>query len=273
MGHDEDYTDTQLMFNRCVEQGVRQALENLGEGIGPEPRILDAGTGPGGNLELFNQVFDDPEVTALDYSGSHLESAKERQPEKMDVDFTEQDLNTDTDLDSEYDLIWISDVLLPDSIEDPVYSLEQLRDHLKEEGEVAVYFNNWLRSSYLPGHPQLESKILSHITESFEDSWKGAKNPERSQKWVEEAGFSNVRKSFYQNIHEDPWSESMEYVRNAVEQGLYQDTVESLNEEDLISEEEYRLWENITDENHDKYIFDQEDYHCRINSIMVKGEK
>ena len=273
MSHDSDYTESQLNFTRFARKGYQRALKNLKQKTGAEPRILNVGVGPGGNLDLFSEVFDDPQITAVDISQPHLNRAEEEAPENLDVEFLQRDLNQSMDLDQKYDLIWVSDVIYPDSIEDPQYTLDTLNKHTRDSGKIALYSNNFLRPTFLPRYPQLEAKILSEVPNEWEGEWQGYKSHENASRWLKEAGFSNIEREFYQITLENPYDESMDYPKQVLEDGLYQNAVERLNEKGDLSEEELGLWNRLSDEESEAYIFEQEGYYASIPGILFTGEK
>lgn len=273
MGHEEDYTESQLRFLRFAKQGFQQALEDLSDDIEENPDILNVGVGPGGNLDLFAEFFDEAELTAVDISQPHLDRAEEEAPNDLDVNFRQMDVNQGIELDQVYDLVWASDLLNPDSIEDPVEVLEELKEYTKEDGKIALYFNDWLRPTFLPGYPQLESNILSEMPVGFEGDWQGYSNHENAVQWLEDAGFSNIDIEFYQVNIEEPNSQAMDYPKQVVEQGLYQDAIERLDERGELNNNELELWKQLSDSDNESYIFEQEGYYASMPSILFKGEK
>jgi len=273
MGHDSDYTESQLRFNRFARNGFQMALESLAQEVDSEPSILNLGVGPGGNLDLFSEVFDDPEVTAVDISQPHLDRAREEAKEELDVEFLQGDVNKELGIDKEYDLVWASDLLNPDSVEHPKDVVKEIKQYMNKSGKAALYFNNWLRPTFLPGYPELEAKILSEVSEEFENNWQGYKSNENAFKWLKEADFSNIEREFYQITLENPYDESMDYPKQVVKEGLYQNAVERLNKKGDLSEEELGIWNRLSDEESEAYIFQQEGYYASIPGVLFTGEK
>ncbi len=274
-----DYAETELLYNRFTRPSATEGLKELKKQLPENPRILDAGCGPGSHFKLFEKVFSNPEVVGIDISRPHIEEAQRKAREtEIPVKVVRSDLEEELNLEKEsFDLIWFGDVICPSDITSPVGLINNVKPFLKENGLMTIFYGNWLRQMFMPGYARLEHKInaayeLMHETRNLGSPWQGPEHPEKSNKWLKEAGFSDISQSFHTSHYSKPdIPESvLEYVKHIFEND-YSDAVKQKGKEAGLTEEEIIKWRKLSDKESLMYLPKKEDYYCSINCIMTYG--
>lgn len=277
---EHDYADTELLYNSFTEPSVEKALKELKKQLPENPRILDAGCGPGSHLQLFEDIFPDAEVVAADVSQPHLNRAREK-AEKLDipVEFVKTDLTRELPFDRSFDLVWFGDVICPSDIQNPVMLLKDIIELLDEDGVLAVFYGNWLRQMFMPGYARLEHKVnaayeLMHETKNLNRSWQGPDHPEKAVKWFQEAGLSHINQSIHSSTYrgEDITPEALKYVKHVLKND-YTDAVREKGSEAGLTEEEKRKFHKLSDPESVMYLPEKDDYYCSMNCILTYGTK
>lgn len=200
VSHSTEYIESQRCFNKYVRETFRKALHSVKKHTSQPEKILNVGVGPGGNLALFSNIFSETTMHCIDSSKPHIEAAKELHLPLLNLKFYQQNIENELALNTAYNLIWISDVFYPDCVKNPARVLRKLKNFLKPKGRIAIYYNNWTRTKFLPGYPGLESKIHGAILDQYEGEWNGPNNHENMHRWLKQSGYTIVQRKFYSTI-------------------------------------------------------------------------
>lgn len=274
-----DYAEIELLYNNFTEPAVKKSLKKLKKELPENPRILDAGCGPGSHFELFNEIFNDAKVTAVDISEPHLKEASEKAENlEISIDVVKSDLTRELDIGDDFDLIWLGDVICPSDIEDPTGLISNMKKYLNSEGVLAVFYGNWLRQTFLPGYARLEHKInaayeLMHETKNLGRPWQGPDHPEKALKWLKQAGLYNNRQKFFTATHNYPLDKEVQKYVQRVFENDYSQAITHKGEEVGLTEKEGEKWRKISDPENILFLPDKETYFCSMNCMLAYGHK
>lgn len=293
MSHDDEYIDSQRTYVNFMRPSYQQAFSDIGSQIDNDaPKILDAGCGPGEQLPLFAEQFGpDAEIHAIDVREPHLEAARNKAKEAGIEDQIETclaDLNEPLPFeDGEFDLVWLSDVLFPDEIDRIGLTVRQLTDTLAPGGICAIYYGNWLRDQFLPGHADLEQRINAVRERYWEiegtTPYAPLDHPERAPAWLHDVGLVDVSLEAYSVVHEGFDGGLPDVVRERLE-NAYQSYVEALQthrrragyratDQRVVSESDIERFERLFNPESEEYLPDRSDYYCTATAHVVTGRK
>ena len=276
-----DYAEIELLYNKFTEPAVEKALKHIKKEIPDNPRIVDAGCGPGSHFHLFDKVFDEPEIVAVDISQPHLEKARERREDlEADIKLVKADLEKDIPLEERgFDLVWFGDVICLSDIENPSGLVANMKKYLKDGGILSVFYGNWLRQSFMPGYARLEQKInaayeLMHETRNIQRSWQGSEHPEKALKWLKESGYRGRSQEIFPVTYSNPEKPEYaeKYVRHVFQNDYYQ-AVQEKGQEVSLTEKEKTKWHRISNPENTLYLPSRKDYFCYMPCTVSFGKK
>lgn len=276
---DADYSETQLLYNRVMEQALATAISSLELRNGWH--VLDAGCGAGGALPLLHAaVAPEGTVVGLDIARAHVTraSALVRQLGlEGAVSVEAADLRAELpQADESFDAAWSADVLYPDTVGDPGAGVVRLKRVLKPGGLLAIFYGNWLRPAYLPGYARLEHLICAAREALYarERMWQGEPHPESALGWLERAGFTRCRMQVHPVLHRQPLPDAVRrYIQIAIFGNHYQRAVAEGGKEVGKSDADQQLWSRLTNPHHPDYALDQPEYYCTATALLAVGEK
>ncbi len=278
-GIKHDYAETELLYNQFTRPSARKALRELKKEVGESPKIMDAGCGPGSHFELFEKIFPNAKIVAVDSSKPHIEEARQKAEKTgIDIDIVKADLEKNLDLEEDsFDMIWFGDVICPSDISNPVGLINNLKPFLNKDGLISIFYGNWLRQMFMPGYARLEQKInaayeMMHETRNLNNPWQGPDHPEKAIKWLQETGFKEVS----QSIHTSNYSPKipdhvLDYVEHVFKND-YSDAVDEKGREAGLTEEEISKWEKLSDPESLMYLPEKDDYYCSMSCILTYGK-
>lgn len=276
---EHDYAETELLYNKFTRSSTQNALKELKQRLPESPRILDAGCGPGGHFKLFEQFFPEAKIVAIDSSKPHInEARKNAETIQNNTNILKANLESELNLDeSSFDLIWSADVIFPSNVNSAADVVKNLKPLLKQNGILAIFYGNWLRQNFIPGHSRLEHKInaaceLMYENHKMENLWRDLNHPEKTIKWFQEAGFKDISQSVHTSHYYKPDIPdfALEYVEQVFEND-YSNSVKKKGKDAGFTDEEINKWQELSDKENSDYILEREDYHCSINCLLTYG--
>ncbi|MFO7794239.1 MAG: class I SAM-dependent methyltransferase [Candidatus Nanohaloarchaea archaeon] len=259
--HDNEYIDKELAYNSYTRKAVLQALKELEGLIDEKPRILDLGCGPGGHLEVMEEVFPEASVTCVDISDPHLEKAKEiSRSSDLETSFYRQDAEN-LNLDGKFDLIWCADLLhLPEV--DTSTVLQRIEGLMTEKSVIAVFHGNWLNQSILQCDRILEMKLGTARTEKFK-SYNKKRFTDTADKLSNSYEEEFIKK--FSILEKPERKKTIEHMENILE------AYSSIEKEADLSKKEKNRLNDIIDTGIRSYTENCDQYHYSISPIVYAG--
>ncbi|MGH3917170.1 MAG: class I SAM-dependent methyltransferase [Pseudonocardiaceae bacterium] len=239
-------------------------------------RVLDAGTGAGGALPALARAATavegidlNPAVVPIAAAHAQRSGVGERVTVRVG-DLTE--VLTEANADEPYDAIWASDVVWPGNFADPTATVADMAAALRPGGVIALFYSNYYRATFLPGHGRLERLILA----ASELRWKlpadGPRRHDRYLAWLLGAGFVDVRLAVLPRIgfpvdavvraylESTVWPEHLASVRECGH-------LVGLGHADL---DEVRV---LLTPDSDRYVLDEPGYHVVLPAVLASGRR
>lgn len=200
MAHGEEVgLITYLQVNRAfIAPVVERAVARLG--LEERRRVLDVGTGAGGGLvALARAAGPEGRLLAVDRNEDALALARRQAEAEGVLDrvrFEPADLSqvaAEAAGGDRFDAIWAGDVIWPGNVPDPGRAVAELADSLAPGGVLALFTSNYYNATFLPGHAQLERRLLTASELNWGIPADGPDHYARHVHWMRAAGLTDVR--------------------------------------------------------------------------------
>lgn len=246
---------------------ISRAMRDLPLGEGG--RVLDAGCGTGSCLpQLAERVGRSGHVTGLDISAEMISLAGNRVAGlglEDRVSFVQGDVNVLPFSSGEFDCaVSVDCVGYPYSL-GPVTLLRELGRTVKPGGTLAIL--GWSDQQLLPGHPALEARLntVSSLVKHPHAATGPGEHFMRAPGWFREAGFIEVSGKSYVGDILAPLSDGEKEAVAAFFEMLWEGARPAL------SEDEWRLFQALSDPGSDEYILDRPDYYGFFVYVRFSG--
>lgn len=186
---------------------VEHAVMSLN--LAPGARVLDVGTGGGGALPpLVRAVGTTGSVLAVDNHSTILTLASDH-AEQAGIadrvtfqlgDIAEVLANAATAPEKAFDAIWAGDVVYPVYFEEPADIVRRMAQALRPGGIVALFYPNYYRATFLPGHSLLERRLCTAAELSAGNPIDGPRHRERHLTWLMAAGLDDVSLKMFPRV-------------------------------------------------------------------------
>jgi SAM-dependent methyltransferase len=283
--NDNDWTE-HLPFGNAFNEPATKAAISLLELPATGATVLDAGCGPGGIIPLlYAAVGNSGKIVGIDGSTKNLDAAKRHIAKYHLEDVVEfHKLNLFGPLpfaENTFDLVWIADVILPNSVENPPDFVKHLIHALKPGGTCAIYYGNWLRQFFLPGYSRLEHQIWAaqeiNLIENhtpFQRSWNGLGHPESVLAWMQGAGLVEPRIEMLPALHRQPLSDDVRHFVGIEVFGSYmKGAIETCGDRVGLTAEDIQLWKRLVEPESAEYLLNRPDYYCGVTAIFAMAKK
>lgn len=275
-----DYVESELLYNRYLEPGLREALTFL-----PLPKtgvtVVDAGCGPGGLFSLLlDTLGSEVEIVGIDCSIPHLETAAKciaSNSLQESVELARADLASPLPFpDGCFDGVWSSDVITPDDFANIPNVVAEFFRVLKAGGFLALFYGNWLRQQLLPGYSRLEHRIgiAREFTFARERTWEGHNHPECAERWLLEAGFESTMLRLIPVSYRHPLPPDIRRYLSDYSLGtFYELAIREFGAHAGFNAADLDLWSRLSDPASPEFILDRPDYFCSQVAMLAVGRK
>ncbi|MGC7102732.1 class I SAM-dependent methyltransferase [Amycolatopsis lurida] len=243
-----------LLANRdFMAPAVEAAVASLA--LPPGARALDVGTGAGGALPALARAG--AIVDGIDLNPAVIPVATEHAQRSGVADRVTVRVADVAEVTPEsYDVIWASDVVWPGNFADPAQTVADLVGALAPGGVLTLFYGNYYRATFLPGHDRLERLIFA----ASELRWKlPADGPHRHDRHT--AGLADVRLSVFPRVGFP--------VDNVVR--AYLESVRACGDAvglTAAGQDEIRA---LLTPGSERYVLDEPDYHVVHPTVLVSG--
>lgn len=186
-----------------VEQAIMSL--NLTSGI----RVLDVGTGAGGALPpLVRTIGTTGSVLAVDKDPAILALASDHADQAGITDRVTFRLGDITEVltdaaaapEMAFDAVWAGDVIYPVYFEEPASIVRQMARALRPGGIIALFYPNYYRATYLPGHSLLERRLCTAWELCAGAPVEGPHHREQHLTWLLAAGLDDVNLKVFPRV-------------------------------------------------------------------------
>jgi demethylmenaquinone methyltransferase/2-methoxy-6-polyprenyl-1,4-benzoquinol methylase len=262
------YRDTLLKVSSLSEPAIRDAVAALAPAEGS--RGLDAGCGIGIDaLKLAAAVGPAGTVTGIDVSMGFVEDARRRVAGsglESRLDFVPGDLSRLPFGDGHFDWVWCRDVLWGHT-PPPVAALRQFARVVRPGGTVALLF--WSSQVLLPGHPELEARLMDAFTRT--NPYAAGIAPDRhflrALGWMREAGLEELEaRTFAVTLHAPLESRQQDALGCAL--GMFFDGLEA-----HVPAGDWSSLRRLLDPDSSEYLPAHPDYCAVLTYTMFTGSR
>lgn len=207
--------DSLTTFRDFIAPAVEHAIMSLELASGA--RVLDVGTGGGGALPpLARAGGATGSVLAIDEHQAILALASDYAEQAGIADRVTFQLGDLTGTladaaavpENAFDAIWASDVIYPVYFDEPADIVRQMAQALRPGGVIALFYPNYYRATYLPGHSLLERRLWTALELSAGTPVDGPRHRERYLSWLLAADLDDVNLKMFprvcSSVHADP---------------------------------------------------------------------
>lgn len=275
---EHNYASSELEYKHFVSPAIEDTMVDITLEKGAS--ILDLGCGPGATIPYLAKLSSGSTVTGLDGSVSHLKAAKrfvKQQGLVNPVTLVKHDLFKSLPFDDQsFDLVWISDVLFPDDTGRATFDilLEALRV-LKENGQLVIFYGNWLRLTLMPGFSLLENSIhaANELSKSTRQDWDSQLHPEKCANWLLQTGFKEVKctvKPFQYNAPLEP--RIKQYIHWHINH-IYRKAISFGIKTNRFSPGWKSTFEKVMDSESDDFLLNDPFYWCEVAPVVAMAKK
>jgi SAM-dependent methyltransferase len=273
-----DYTDLELLYNIFMGPALEMAIDTFAGSLPDAAGSygLDLGCGPGGLMERLDRATNAGTILGVDLSVPHLLAARQSTADLAlgaRTRFVAADLDRRLPLvNASVDWAWAADVLWPDLVSDPLAVVAELARVVRPGGAIGLFFGNWPRAAFMPGHARLEH-LLSVATERqcFMRFVAPAAHPENALGWLRAAGLRSARFTPTLVHYQFPLDEPIRcYIPEVIFDDRRRPEVERAAKRLGVTEAEWSLWMEISDPTSRAYLLDRPDYYClQVGALMT----
>lgn len=100
-----------------------------------------------------------------------------------------------------FDAIWAGDFVWPGNFDEPAATVAAMARALRPGGVVALFYSNYYRATFLPGHPRLERKLRTGSELRWGQPVDGdGQHYERHLAWLLAAGLADVALNVFPRV-------------------------------------------------------------------------
>lgn len=175
--------------------------------------------------------------------------------------------------DGTFDWVWSSDVLWPELLGEDYATIRELARVTKSGGRIAIFFGNFNRGMLLPGYTFLEPRLylasqLQHFGPVGHDQ---PRHSENARGWLRAAGLTGLAVSAHLCQHAAPLDRVARRYLETTFARLGGPSLKRYALEAGLGEEEWALWQRLSDPGSPDYLLDGEDYYCVRFGTLTTG--